>query len=329
MSYTLAQVDALTEDLLIQGVAEDVVKENPILGMIPAENVTGKSVISNRESTTGSLAAWKTATFTQIGGVLPESTPSTTQVTTSLAQLVDSAKVARFAIAVKGDVQTGGIEGFTHDEKIKALFETFQDALMYGDNSSNSNEFSGLHKLVDNTLDTDLDITEGTNPLNISNLLQMSDAVRSPSVYVSNRRIRARMAQAQYLGGTLGSATANNLNVNFGQQLDAFGTTPWTISDFITQTETDVDPPVETGGSHSSVFALKLDDYTVMGPESTLYAKGPTLIQSAEGPHVVGPLPVTGESNVEFQYYWFVALIVPSRRTVGRIRGVTDAAVAA
>lgn len=326
MAYTLAQVDNLTEDLLVQGVAEDVVKENPLLARIPMMTVSGKSVITNRESTAGSLANWKTATFSQIGGALPESTPSTTQVTTTLAQLVDSAKIPRFAIAVKSDVNS--VEAFTHAEKIKALFESFQDAFFYGDNASNSNEFSGIHKLTDNTLDTDLDISESASALNISTLNQMMDAVRSPTVLVSNRRIRARMAQAQYLGGTVGSATVQNISTVFGAQMESYGNKPWLVSDFLTMTETDADPPVESGSSNASVLAIKLDDYIVMGPNDVLYSKGPTIIQSAEGPHMTEPIAVPGESNVEIQYYWFTALIVPARRTVGRVRGITDAAIA-
>lgn len=327
MAYTLAQVDALTEDVLVQGVAEDVVRENPLMQRIPFETVSGKSFITNRESTSGTLASWKTATFTQIGGALPESTPSTTQVTTTLTSLVDSARVARFALAVKSDVNS--LEEFTHAEKLKALFETFQDALWYGDNAANTNEFSGLHKLIDNTLDTDLDISEAASASNVATLLQMMDAVRSPNVLVSNRRIRARYAQAQYLGGTVGSATVQNINTTFGAPILMFGNAEWMTSDFLTMTETDADPPVESGSSNASIMAMKLDGYSVMGPGNVLYAKGPTVIQSSEGPHMVGPLAVPGESNVEYQYYWYVALVVPSRRTVGRVRGITDAAVAA
>jgi hypothetical protein len=325
LAYTLAEVNRLTTDRFIQGVAEDRVQENPLMARLPFENVTGTQVTWNRESTTGSLSSWKTATFSQIGGALSESTPSTTQVSATLAQLTDSAKVARFAVEVKGDINP--VEQFTHDMKVKALFETFQDALFYGDNNANSNEFDGLHRWVDNTLDTDLDISEGGAALNITNLLQMMDAVRTPTILISNRRIHARMSQAQYLAGAVGTATAQNLNVKFGARLEAFGTTDWLVTDYLTMTETNADPPVETGSSNASVLALKLDDYSVMGPESTLYAQGPTIIQSAMGPHIVGPIAVPGEANVEFQYYWYVALITPARRTVGRLRGITDAAV--
>lgn len=327
MAYTLAQVDNLTTDLFIKGVAVDVVRENPVLSMLPFMTAEGKQVTYNRESTTGSLAAWKTATFTQIGGAVPESTPSTTQVSTTLAQLVDGAKVARFAISVKGDINP--ILQFTNSSKIKALFETFQDALFYGDNAANSNEFSGFHKLVDNTLDTDLDISEAASALNIVNLLQVADAVRSPSLYLSNRRIAARMSQAQWLGGTVGSATVQNIVTSFGARIKDFGGTPWIVSDFLTMTETDADPPVESGSSNASVLAIKLDPYATMGDNGMLYTEGPTIIQSPEGPHMLDPIPVPGESNVEIQYYWFVALIIPTRRTVGRLRGITDAAIAA
>ena len=327
MAYTLAQVDNLTTDLFIKGVALDVVRENPILSMLPFMTAQGKQVTYNRQSTTGSQAAWKTATFTQIGGAVPESTPSTGQVSTTLAQLVDSAKVARFAISVKGDINP--ILQFNNGLKISALFETFQDALFYGDNAANSNEFSGLHKLVDNTLDTDLDITEAASALNIVNLLQMADAVRSPSLYLSNRRIAARMSQAQWLGGTVGTATVQNISTSFGARIKDFGGTPWLVSDYLTMTETDADPPVESGSSNASVFAIKLDAYPTMGGDGVLYSQGPTIIQSPEGPFILDPMPIPGESSVAIQYYWFVALIVPSRRTVGRLRGITAAAIAA
>jgi hypothetical protein len=325
MSYTLAEVNRLSTDRFIQGVAEDVVRVNPILSLLPVENVTGTQVTWNRESTSGTLTG-QTATFSQIGGTLGESTPSTTQVSAVLAQMTDSARIPVFGIEVKGDIND--LETFTHDLKIKALFDTFGTAMLYGDNSVNSNEFDGLHSWVDNTLDTDLDISESSSPLNISNLDQMMSAVRQVTHILSNRNIHNRMSQAQYLGGSVGSATAQNLNVRFGERLRMYGNSAWIVTDFITQTETDADPPVETGGSDTSVIALNLGGYSVMGSNNTLYAQGPTIIQSARGPHMTEPIRVPGEANIEFQYYWFVGLITPARRTIGRVRGATNAAIA-
>jgi len=325
MAYTLAEVDRLTTDRFIQGVAEDVVNQNPILALLPVEDVAGTQVTWNRESTSGTLTG-QTATFSQIGGAVGESTPSTTQVTATLAQLTDAAKIPVFAIEAKGDIND--VETFTHDLKMKALFDTFGTAMWYGDNSSNSNEFDGLHSWVDNTLDTNLDISEGTAALNISNLDQMMSAVRNVTHLVSNRNIHNRMSQAQYLGGTVGSATAQNLNVRFGERLRLYGNSAWVVTDYITQTETDADPPVETGAAHTSVIALNLGGYSVMGSNNVLYAQGPTIIQTANGPYMTEPFRVPGESNIEVHYYWFVGLITPSRRTIGRVRGVTNAAVA-
>jgi len=324
MAYTLAQVDNLTTNRFIAGVAEDRFQRHPLASVFPVVNVTGTNVTWNRESTTGSISAWQTATFTQMGGAVGESTPSTTQVTAILAYLVDGARVPLQAIDTKSDITP--IERFTHAEKWKAFFDTFATAMFYGDNSVNSNEFDGIHSWVDNTLNTDLDQTESASAMNMTNLLSVKNAVKTPSVYVSNGNIRNRMSQAQYFATT----TASNLNVIFGQEMEAFGGIPWLIEDYLTMTETDADPPVETGSSNTSVLLLALDDADLMvqGDDDVLYSQGPTIIQSANGPHMRGPLPIPGETSVEFQYLWWVGLITPARRTLGRLRGITDAAIA-
>lgn len=327
MAYTLAQVNNLTTDLFIQGVAQDRMQRNPILAELRFETVSGTQVTWNRQSTTGSLSPWATATFTQIGGALSESTPSTTQVSATLAQLVDSSRVARFAIEAKSDIND--ILQYTISEKVNALFDTFQTHLFYGNNNTNSNQFDGLHRWVDNTLDTNLEISEAASALNLANLNLMIQANRGPTHLVMNGNIWARMSQATYLGGTVGSATAQNIQAQYGGLVQAYGGAKVVVSDYLTMTETDADPPVATGSSNASILALNLGGWVSMSPTDVLYAQGPTVIQSAMGPHIVEPFPVGGESTVEIQFYWFVGVITPTRRTIGRVRGITDAAIAA
>ena len=72
-SQTLAEAGKLTNDEIVEGVAQDIIDINPIFSLIPFDGHTGQSITSNRENALGdaqklavggTITAKAAATFT-------------------------------------------------------------------------------------------------------------------------------------------------------------------------------------------------------------------------------------------------------------------------
>ena len=93
MAMTKAEAAKLTQDLLVRGVIETVVKESRLLQLLPFLEVTGTAVTYNREAT------MPAAGFYDVGDTWSEATPTFTQVTAGLKILGGDADVDNFVQA--------------------------------------------------------------------------------------------------------------------------------------------------------------------------------------------------------------------------------------
>ncbi|MBI4339165.1 MAG: hypothetical protein HY680_04350, partial [Chloroflexi bacterium] len=93
MPLTLAEAVKLSNDLLLAGVIETIVKESPVLQALPFIEITGNGLTYNREN------AAPTAAFYTVGDAWAEDTPTFTQVNTALAILGGDADVDNQQIA--------------------------------------------------------------------------------------------------------------------------------------------------------------------------------------------------------------------------------------
>ncbi len=93
MAMTKAEAAKLTQDLLVRGVIETVVKESRLLQLLPFLEVTGTAVTYNRE------ASMPAAGFYDVGDTWTEATPTFSQITTGLKILGGDADVDNFVQA--------------------------------------------------------------------------------------------------------------------------------------------------------------------------------------------------------------------------------------
>lgn len=252
MALTLAESAKLSNDVVLAGIIETVVKESPILQVLPFVDITGNSLKYNREN------AMASAQWNSVGGIWTESTPTFTQVTSSLYILGGDADVDNFIRTTRNNVQD--IEAAVIDLKAKAVAHEFEDRFLYGDNSSDANGFDGVHKLV--TSGQTVNQGSGATPaaLSLANLDAMIDKVKpgKPDLLLMSRRTRR---------GLSAYARANNSPVEyalnaFGQQVAFYNGIPIAISDFLVDTETIASGAysAKTGGASSSIFALRFGD---------------------------------------------------------------------
>lgn len=139
MALTLAEAAKLSNDVVLQGVVETVVKESRVLEFLPFIEMAGNALTYNREN------AMATAAFFDVGDTWIESTPTFTQVSTSLKILGGDADIDQYIATTRSNVQD--IEAAVLELKAKAVAHEFEDEFVYGDTAVDAKGFDGLHKV--------------------------------------------------------------------------------------------------------------------------------------------------------------------------------------
>lgn len=117
MAITKAQAASLSNDMLLRGVIETIVKESAILGFLPFMEVTGTALTYNREATMPDVA------FYTSGDTWAEATPTFMKVSTSLTILGGDADVDNFIQATYADAND--IEAEIIASRAKAIAHKF------------------------------------------------------------------------------------------------------------------------------------------------------------------------------------------------------------
>ena len=117
MAMTKAEAAKLTQDLLLRGVIETIVKESELLRWLPFLEVTGTAVTYNREATMPAAA------FYDVGDAWTEATLTFTQVTAALKILGGDADVDNFLQTTYAD--PNDIEAEVIASRAKAVAHEF------------------------------------------------------------------------------------------------------------------------------------------------------------------------------------------------------------
>src|SRR3972149_3826892 len=140
MALTLAEAAKLSNDVLLTGVIETVIKESPILQSLPFIEIVGNGLTYNQEN------AAPTASFFDVGDTWTESTPTFTQQTATLKILGGDADIDNFLKATRSNLQD--LEAAVVQLKAKALQSKFDDTFVNGDTSQDAKSFDGIDKLA-------------------------------------------------------------------------------------------------------------------------------------------------------------------------------------
>jgi hypothetical protein len=171
MALTLDEASKLSNDMLLQGVVETIIKDSPVLKQLPFIEIVGNVLTYNQEKTLPSID------FYEVGETWTESTPTFEQKTASLKIMGGDADVDNFLKATRSNIQD--LETAVVELKAKALKDKFEENFIYGD-ASGSKEFDGLRKLIDTTTASDqLIAMDGTGAtLTLAKLDELIDAVK-------------------------------------------------------------------------------------------------------------------------------------------------------
>ncbi len=305
--WTLVEAQKRSNDVLVKGIIETIIKESPILKKLPFDTIQGNSLLYNRELTLPN------AQFYAVGDTWTESSGTVEQKSAVLRILGGDTDIDNFVKQTLSDVNNQ--ESDAIEEKSKAIAHQFEASIVYGANSVNPKEFDGLHKLVDATMQVHMGAGAVGAALSMAKLDEMIDSVKPgrPDALIMPRTIRRRISQ-YYRDGTAGAMFTMKRGED-GVPLAYYGEIPIFVNDFMLMTETIAAGAYSaaTGGATGSIFAVKFGSKNLHGIENGGIQK-----------NRLGELET--KDAVRWRIKWYVSVVLKNIFSLARIDGITDAA---
>ena len=266
MATTLAQYSKLSQDVLLQGVIETIIRESPILQALPFIEIVGNGLTYNRERTL------PTATFYAVNATwqAPEAIEFD-QLTAVLKILGEDADVDNYVKATRQNVQD--IEAAIIELTAKSVRHKFEETFIYGTTTAflgmaaDPNAFEGIIRLINTTTAGDQVVTMGGTgaTLTLSKLDELIDAVKGgkPDLLLMSRRSRRRINALVRASG----AVLETSKDDFGNFIQLWNGIPIGISDFIRDSHV-LTAGYETavsGGTCSTIYALCFGEGALAG----------------------------------------------------------------
>jgi hypothetical protein len=253
VALTKTEAAKLTNDLLVRGVIDTIVKESAVLAVLPFQEVVGTAVTYNREATNPSAA------FYDVADTWTEGTPTYTQVQATLKIMGGDADVDNFLQQSYAD--PNDLEAEVITKRAKSVAHLFSDTFFNGDTGVNAKAFDGIKKLV---TATSQEVSAGANgaALTLDLMDQVIDLVLpgKPDAIFCSKRTRRKLSSLRRASGNLLETDVDA----FGRRALFYDGIPLFVDDFIQDTETQG----TSGAVCSSVFCVKFGDAGVTGLEN-------------------------------------------------------------
>jgi len=292
MALSLTEASKLSNDILLQGVVETIVKDSPVLQYMPFIEITGNGLTYNREN------ALPDIDFYDVGDTWNESTPTFTQVTANLKIMGGDADVDNFLKATRSNIQD--LEAAVVELKAKALTNKFEETFVYGDSAVNTKQFDGLRKIIDTETPGSQVIAAGASgaSLTLGMLDELIDAVKGgkPDMLLMNRRSRRKInALVRASGGMM--ETDRDMWGNFIQYWDGIliGVNDWILDTHVVEDSVET---ATTGGDCSVIYAVQFGEGALCG----LTSPGHLTVEP------VGALETKDATRTRIKWYCSMAL---------------------
>jgi len=295
MAMTLAEANKLSNDILKVGVTEEIVKESPVLQMLPFIEIVGNGLTYNREN------AMANASFFSVGDNWTESTPTFTQLTAALSILGGDADVDNFLRMTRSNLQD--LEATIISMKAKAIAHKFEDTFINGTLSGDAKSFDGIDALTVSGQRVSMGDNGAT--LTLAKIDHLIDLVKpgKPDLLLMSRRSRRKMKSLRQTGGNILETDRNA----FGQMVTYYDGIPIGINDWISDAQTKGNQSLS-----SKIYAVKFGESGVCG----LQAPGGVMVER------VGSLETKDATRTRVK--WYATIATFSTLSVAYLDGVND-----
>jgi len=306
MALTLEEAAKLSNDMLLQGVVETIVKESSVIQRLPFIEIVGNGLTYNQEKTLPSID------FYDVGDTWVESTPTFEQKTANLKIMGGDADVDNFLKSTRSNVQD--LEAAVIELKAKALRDKFEEVFIYGDATANPKQCDGLRKLIDTATASGQLIAMGATgaTLTLTKLDELIDAVKGgkPDMLLMSRRSRRKINVLVRAAGGMMETDRDK----WGNFVHLWDGVPIGVNDWILDTHT-LASSLETGttgGTCSTIYAVQFGEGALCGLTS------PGHLQAEP----IGSLENKDASRTRVK--WYVSLALFSSIKVAALIGVKD-----
>ena len=306
MALNLAEAEKLSNDVLLIGVIETIIKDSPVLQALPFIQIVGNGLTYTQEKTL------PTVDFYDVGDTWVESTPEFTKPTATLKIMGGDADVDNFLKSTRSNLQD--LEAAVIEQKAKALRHEFEKEFLYGNEATSPKQFDGIIKLIDTaTASAQLIAMAATGAtLTLTKIDELIDAIKGgkPDMLLMSRRSRRKLQ-------ALARAAGSNLEVGQGKLGDfvqLYNGIPLAINDWILDTH-NVAASLEdsyTSDADSTIYALQFGEGALCGISS------PEMLQVER----IGSLETKDASRTRVK--WYVALCLFSKVKAAALIGVQD-----
>ncbi len=306
MAMTLVEAEKLSNDVLLQGVIETIIKDSPILQGLPFIQIVGNGLTYTQEKTL------PTVDFYDVGDTWVESTPEFTKPTATLKIMGGDADVDNFLKSTRSNIQD--LEAAVIEQKAKALRHEFEKQFLYGNEATSPKQFDGIVKLIDTATASAqvIAMAAAGATLSLTKLDELIDAIKGgkPDMLLMSRRSRRKLQ-------ALARAAGSNLEVGqgkLGEFVQLYNGIPVAISDWVLDTH-NVASSLEdsyTSDADSTIYALQFGEGALCGISS------PEMLQVER----IGSLETKDASRTRVK--WYVALALFSSVKAAALIGVQD-----
>lgn len=260
MAITLTEASRLSNDILLLGVIETIVKDSPLLQELPFVEIVGNALSYNREVSLPA-ADWHAVNDDWVGSPAITFTPCTA----TLKILGQNADLDNYIRATRSNLQD--IEAAVIELTAKAIRHELEEKFIYGDDSADANQFDGLRLLINTKAASDQVIAMGATgaTLTLAKMDELIDAVKGgkPDMLMMSRRSRRKL-------NALARAAGSNLEHGQGKLGDfvqLYNGIPLAVNDFIldTHTVTGSVETITTGEANSTIYAFQLGEGALVG----------------------------------------------------------------
>jgi len=306
MALTLAEAAKLSNDILLQGVVETIVKDSPVLQRLPFIEIVGNGLTYNQEKTLPSVD------FYDVGDTWVESTPTFEQKTANLKIMGGDADVDNFLKSTRSNVQD--LEAAVVELKAKAVKDKFEETFIYGDITANPKQFDGMRRLIDTATAGDQVIAMGDTgaTLTLAKLDELIDVVKGgkPDMLLMSRRSRRKINALVRASGAMIDSDRDQWG-NFVQLWDGIpiGVNDWILDTHVVSGGVETDT---TGGTCSTIYAIQIGEWALCGLTSP-------------GHLTVEPIgSMESKDATRTRVKWYVSLALFSSVKAAALIGVQD-----
>jgi hypothetical protein len=295
MTVTKAEAAKLTQDMMLRGVIETVIKESSVLSVLPFMQVVGSALTYNREN------SMPEAAFFQPGDIWVADMPTWSTHTQELKIIGGDADVDNFLQQTYAD--PNDLEAVVLESRAKSVAHKWSDSFFNGDSGDDPKAFDGLRERVPSsqTIQTGDDGGE----LTLDRMDELVDLVRPgrPDALLMHKRTRRKFSSLRRESGNLLETDVDA----FGRRALFYDGIPLLVDDFMP-----VDEELGSGTGLSSIYAVKLGSDGVMGIEN-------------QGIQVERIGSLESSDATRWRIKWYAAVVVLSELGVARLEGVEAA----